>query len=69
VSLGAPSVLGDLAMPRDALGQAADLAVQNPYANPRPAERSAIRAMLARAWSGDPPEDWGFGAIAPWLEQ
>ena len=51
-SLGAPRTLHDLGMPQDALDHAADLAVQHPYANPRPIERSEIRAMLARAWSG-----------------
>jgi maleylacetate reductase len=56
-SLGAPSALRDLGMPLDALDQAADLAVQNAYANPRPIERSEIRAMLARAWAGDSPAD------------
>ena len=64
-SLGAPSALRDLGMPEDALDEAADLAVQNAYANPRPIERGEIRAMLARAWSGDPPADWGFTAAAP----
>ena len=37
------------------LDQAADLAVRDPYANPRPIERAAIKAMLARAWAGEPP--------------
>jgi maleylacetate reductase len=63
-SLGAPRTLRDLGMPQDALDHAADLAVQDPYANPRPIERTEIRAMLARAWSGDSPADWGFSAAA-----
>ena len=63
--LGAPRALRDLGMPQDALDKAADLAVENAYANPRPIERSQIRSMLARAWSGDPPVDWGFKAAAP----
>jgi alcohol dehydrogenase class IV len=67
-SLGAPTALRDLGMAQGALDQAADLAVQNPYANPRPIERPEIRAMLARAWSGDPPADWGFEAAAPGSE-
>jgi maleylacetate reductase len=49
-------------MPRDALDKAVDLAIQNAYANPRPIERTEIRAMLARAWAGD--VDWGFNATA-----
>jgi maleylacetate reductase len=63
-SLGVPSALRDLGMPQDGLDKAADLAVKNAYANPRPIERSEIRAMLARAWSGDAPADWGFSAMA-----
>jgi maleylacetate reductase len=63
-SLGAPSALRELGMPQDGLDQAADLAVKNAYANPRQIERSEIRAMLARAWSGDAPADWGFSATA-----
>jgi maleylacetate reductase len=63
-SLGAPRTLRDLGMPQDALDHVADLAVQNPYANPRPIERAEIRAMLARAWAGDSPADWGFNAAA-----
>lgn len=62
--LGAPGALRDLGMQRDALDQALDLAVQNPYANPHPIERSEIRTMLARAWYGDSPADWGFTATA-----
>jgi alcohol dehydrogenase class IV len=63
-SLGAPTALRDLDMPQNGLDHAADLAVENAYANPRPIERSEIRAMLARAWSGAPPADWGFTAAA-----
>jgi maleylacetate reductase len=33
--------------------RAADLAVQNPYWNPRPIDRSAIRDLIANAWAGD----------------
>lgn len=63
-ALGIRTALRDLGMPQDAIDKAADLAVQNAYANPRPIERSEIRAMLTRAWSGDPPADWGFRAAA-----
>jgi maleylacetate reductase len=68
-SLGAPTALRDLRMPENGLDHAADLAVENAYANPRPIERSEIRAMLARAWSGDVPADWGFGATAAQSER
>jgi hypothetical protein len=40
------------------LDRAADIAVANPYWNPRPfgpAERGEIRALLQRAFDGEPP--------------
>jgi alcohol dehydrogenase class IV len=61
--LGAPRALRDLGMAEEALDRAADLAVENAYANPRPIERSEIRAMLARAWSGHPPIDLGSSSV------
>jgi hypothetical protein len=33
--------------------RAADLAMQSPYWNPRPIERSAICDLVANAWAGD----------------
>jgi maleylacetate reductase len=53
--LGAPQALRDIGMPRDGIERAADLAVSNPYWNPRPIAREAIRALIARAWAGEPP--------------
>ncbi|WP_162300804.1 maleylacetate reductase [Alkalilacustris brevis] len=53
--IGAPLKLADLGMAEDDLDRAADLAVANPYANPRPIERDAIRKMLQNAWEGAPP--------------
>lgn len=53
--LGAPRSLAALGMPRDGLERAADLAVANPYWNPRPIERAAIRALLEHAFTGAPP--------------
>ncbi len=55
---GAPTALKDIGMRAEDLDRAADLAVSNPYWNPRPfgpAERGAIRALLQRAWDGEPP--------------
>lgn len=55
---GAPVALKDIGMRAADLDRAADLAVSNPYWNPRPfgpAERDAIRALLQRAYDGDPP--------------
>jgi maleylacetate reductase len=53
--LGAPRSLKSLGMPEDGIEKAADIAVKNPYWNPRPIERNAIRDLIARAWAGDPP--------------
>lgn len=54
-SLGAPVALKDLGLQADQLDLAADLAAKNPYWNPRPVERDAIRALLQRAWEGSRP--------------
>jgi len=54
-TLGVPAALADLGMPEDGLDEAATLACTNPYYNPRPIERAAIRALLARAWHGEAP--------------
>lgn len=53
--LGTPTSLEALGMPKAGLDKAADLALANPYWNPRPLERSAIRALLDDAWAGRPP--------------
>jgi alcohol dehydrogenase class IV len=52
---GAPTALRDIGMPEDGLDRAADLAAADPYWNPRPIERAAIRALLADAWEGKRP--------------
>ncbi|KWI47568.1 maleylacetate reductase [Burkholderia pseudomultivorans] len=53
--LGIAPALAELGMPQDGLDEAADLACSNPYANPRPIERAAIRELLQRAWEGRAP--------------
>jgi maleylacetate reductase len=53
---GAPVALKDIGMPAEGLDRAADLAVQNQYANPRPLERAAIRELLQRAFDGTRPD-------------
>ena len=55
VSLGAPVSLKSLGMRREQLDQAADLAVQNPYYNPRPVTREGIRRLLENAFEGRRP--------------
>jgi alcohol dehydrogenase class IV len=54
-SIGAPVSLKDIGMPESGLDQAADLATQNPYYNPRPIERAAIRQLLDDAYHGRRP--------------
>jgi alcohol dehydrogenase class IV len=51
-SLGAPVSLRSLGMRREQLDQAADLAVQDPYYNPRPVTREGIRELLEDAFDG-----------------
>ncbi len=53
--LGAPRALRELGMAESAIDEAADLAVRNPYWNPRPVNREQIRELLARAWAGETP--------------
>jgi maleylacetate reductase len=55
-NLGAPMALKDLGLKEEQLDAAAQLAVKNPYWNPRPVERAAIRELLQRAWNGVRPE-------------
>jgi len=52
---GAHRSLQQLGMRKEDIDRAADLAVQNPYWNPQPVERDAIRALIARAWAGVAP--------------
>lgn len=54
-AVGAPASLSALGMPEDGIDKAADLAVANPYWNPRPIERDGIRVLIARAWAGERP--------------
>jgi alcohol dehydrogenase class IV len=52
---GAPCALRDIGMRGADLDRAADLAAANPYWNPRPIERNAIRDLLQRAYDGARP--------------
>ncbi len=55
-SLGAPTSLEALGLKEDELDRAADLAVQNPYYNPRQVTREGVRALLDDAFRGKRPE-------------
>jgi maleylacetate reductase len=54
--LGAPRALREIGMPEDGIERASELALKNPYWNPRPLEREGIRTLIARAWAGEPPQ-------------
>ena len=54
-SIGAPSRLADLGLSEDDLDRAAEVATRNPYSNPRPFDREAIRGLLQEAWEGRRP--------------
>jgi alcohol dehydrogenase class IV len=53
--LGTPMSLREIGMPEGGIDQAAELAMKNPYWNPRPIEQDAIRDLIARAWRGEAP--------------
>ncbi len=55
---GAPTALRDIGMRQEDLDKAADIAVSNPYWNPRPFgkdQRNLIRELLQRAFEGSRP--------------
>jgi alcohol dehydrogenase class IV len=54
-NIGAPTSLKEIGMPKNGLDKAADIAVKNPYWNPRPIERDAIRRLLDNAYHGRRP--------------
>lgn len=54
---GAPVALKEIGMREEQLDEAADIACNNAYWNPRPLERDEIRALLQRAFDGSAPKD------------
>jgi alcohol dehydrogenase class IV len=52
VAVGAPVALKDIGMPESGLERAAELATQNPYANPRPVEYAGVLELLRKAFAG-----------------
>jgi alcohol dehydrogenase class IV len=56
-SLAAPTSLRELGMPEDGIDTALRQIMQDQYWNPRKLEPDALRAMLARAWTGEPPQE------------
>jgi maleylacetate reductase len=53
--LGAPRSLRELGMAQEDIPRIAELAVANPYSNPRPVTRDGIEALLWTAWTGAHP--------------
>ncbi len=51
----APASLRELGLSHKDLDRAADIAMEQPYWNPRPLTRESIRALLETAWSGERP--------------
>jgi maleylacetate reductase len=56
--MGAPQSLKRLGMKHDDIAAAAELAVKNPYYNPRAITQEGIRALLEDAYEGGPPRVW-----------
>jgi maleylacetate reductase len=54
-SLDAPLRLSDLGVTEEQLDPVATLATASPYWSPRPLERTAVRELLQRAWTGRRP--------------
>lgn len=55
-SLGAPTALAELGMPREGLERALQLALANPYWNPAPLEEHRLRQLFEAAYEGRPPQ-------------
>ncbi|MBY5516142.1 maleylacetate reductase [Rhizobium leguminosarum] len=55
LGIGAPTRLQDFGLAAEDLDKATDIAMRNPYWNPRPLEATAIREMLQMAWEGARP--------------
>ena len=54
-AIGAPRGLRELGMPEDGIDRCLELALANPYWNPRPLERHGIHGLLTRAYLGEAP--------------
>jgi len=53
---GAPTALKDIGLKESDIGVALDITLKNPYWNPRPLERAALRALLEAAYEGRRPD-------------
>jgi alcohol dehydrogenase class IV len=55
--LGVPAGLKAIGMRREGIDKAVELALAEPYPNPRPLESATIRELLERALDGAPPRE------------
>ena len=55
MQLGTPRALREIGMPEPGIEEAVNLAVQNPYYNPRPVTREGIAELLRAAFRGERP--------------
>ncbi len=60
---GAPASLEELGLARESLELAADLAVEQPYYNPKPVDRAGALSVLSDAFSGRPPTEFVSGSV------
>jgi maleylacetate reductase len=54
--LGMPTALRELGLKEADLDRACEIALANPYWNPRPIEAGPLRALLQRTWEGAEPQ-------------
>lgn len=54
-SVGAATALRDIGMPEDGIDKATEIALQNPYYNPRPLTKEGIHSLLRDAFGGRRP--------------
>src|SRR5690606_21227475 len=54
--VNAPRALKDIGMPESGIDKATELALKNPYWNPRPLTEHDIRELIRRAWAGEAPQ-------------
>jgi maleylacetate reductase len=53
--LGVPAGLAEIGLREEDLDRACEVAMSNPYWNPRPIEAGPLRELLQRAWAGSRP--------------
>lgn len=62
-SLNAPTSLAEIGMKEEDLDEAAENVTKNPYYNPRPIDKAAIRQLLECAYKGERPRKGNFEVV------